>query len=234
MLAAALVALVASFSPWVSRSTARTTGDDETAKRLNTAADVLSEVMASPDKGIPQDLLDKAACVVIVPNVKKGAFIVGAKYGRGFIVCRKNSGRGWSAPGGVKVEGGSVGFQIGGSETDVIMLVMNKSAIDKLLSSKFTIGADASVAAGPVGRTSSAATDVQLRAEILTYSRARGLFAGISLEGATLRPDDDANKDMYGKPMSNKDVVLGNVAAPPTAARLIAELNRHSSRRARG
>ncbi|HYR74376.1 MAG TPA: lipid-binding SYLF domain-containing protein [Pyrinomonadaceae bacterium] len=234
MLAAALVAVVAISGPWVSKSTARTTSDDDTSKRLNAAADVLSEVLGAPDKGIPQDLLDKAACAVIVPNVKKGAFIVGAKYGRGFIVCRKKSGRGWSAPGGVKVEGGSVGFQIGGSETDVIMLVMNERAIDKLLSSKFTIGADASVAAGPVGRTSSAATDAQLHAEILTYSRSRGLFAGVSLEGATLRPDDDANKDMYGKPMSNKDIVLGNVTAPATAARLIAELNRHSSRRARG
>ena len=234
MLAAALVAVVAVSGPWVSKSAARTKGDDDTAKRLNAAADVLSEVMAAPDKGIPQDLLDKAACAVIVPNVKKGAFIVGAKYGRGFIVCRKKSGRDWSAPGGVKVEGGSVGFQIGGSETDVIMLVMNESSIDKLLSSKFTIGADASVAAGPVGRTSSAATDAQLHAEILTYSRSRGLFAGISLEGATMRPDDDANKDMYGKPMSNRDVVLGNVKAPATAARLIAELNRHSNRRARG
>ena len=234
MLAAALVALVAISGPWLGKSTARTISDDDTSKRLNAAADVLSEVLAAPDKGIPQDLLDKAACAVIVPNVKKGAFIVGAKYGRGFIVCRKKSGRGWSAPGGVKVEGGSVGFQIGGSETDVIMLVMNQGSIDKLLSSKFTVGADASVAAGPVGRTSSAETDVQLRAEILTYSRARGLFAGVSLEGATLRPDDDANKDMYGKPMSNKDIVLGNVTAPSTAARLIAELNRHSSRRARG
>ena len=234
MLAAALVAFVASSGPWLSKSTARTTGDDDTSKRLNDAADVLSEVMAAPDKGIPQDLLDKAACAVIVPNVKKGAFIVGAKYGRGFIVCRKKSGRDWSAPGAVKVEGGSVGFQIGGSETDVIMLVMNERAIDKLLSSKFTIGADASVAAGPVGRSSSAATDVQLHAELLTYSRSRGLFAGVSLEGATMRPDDDANKDMYGRPMSNRDVVLGNVPVPATAARLIAELNRHSNRRARG
>jgi len=188
--------------------------------------------MAAPDKGIPQDLLDKAACAVVVPNVKKGAFIVGAKYGRGFIVCRNKNGSGWSAPGGVKVEGGSVGFQIGGSETDVVMLLMNQRAIDKLLSSKFTIGADASVAAGPVGRTSSAETDAQLHAELLTYSRARGLFAGVSLQGATLRPDDDANKDMYGKPMSNQDVVRGNVKPPRTAARLIAELNRHSSRRA--
>jgi lipid-binding SYLF domain-containing protein len=234
MLAAALVALVAGSSPWVSKSTARTKGDDDTTKRLNAAADVLRDIMAAPDKGIPKDLLDKAACTAIVPGVKKGAFIVGAKYGRGFILCRNKNGRGWSAPGGVKVEGGSVGFQIGGSETDVVMLLMNQSAIDKLLSSKFTVGGDASVAAGPVGRTSSAETDAQLHAELLTYSRARGLFAGVSLEGATLRPDDDANKDMYGREMSNKDVVLGSVKAPPTAARLIAELNRHSPRRARG
>src|SRR5882672_5917257 len=186
MLAVAIAALVVISWPSVTTSTARAKGDDDTTKRLNAAADVLEEIMAAPDKGIPQDLLDKAACAVVVPNVKKGAFIVGAKYGRGFIVCRKKSGRGWSAPGGVKVEGGSVGFQIGGSETDVIMLVMNERAIDKLLSSKFTIGADASVAAGPVGRTSSAATDAQLHADILTYSRSRGLFAGVSLEGATL------------------------------------------------
>lgn len=234
MLAAALFALVAISGPWVSKSTARAKGDNDTTKRLNAAADVVSDMMAAPDKGIPNDLLDKAACVVVVPSVKKGAFIIGAKYGRGFIICRNKNGRGWSAPGGVIVEGGSVGFQIGGSETDVIMLVMNEGGIDKLLSSKFTIGADASVAAGPVGRTSAAETDVQLHAEILTYSRARGLFAGVSLQGATLRHDDDANKDMYGKPMSNKDVVLGNVRAPSTAARLIAELNRHSGHRARG
>ena len=232
ILAVALFALVASSGPGVSKSNARTKADNDTTKRLNAAADVLNEIMGAPDKGIPQDLLDKAACAVIVPNVKKGAFIVGAKYGRGFIVCRRKSGRDWSAPGGVIVEGGSVGFQIGGSETDVIMLVMNEGAINKLLSSKFTIGGDASVAAGPVGRTSSAETDAQLHAEILTYSRTRGLFAGVSLQGATLRPDDDANKDMYGRPMSNNDVVLGNVKAPPAAVRLIAELNRRSSRRA--
>src|SRR5213593_1669905 len=203
MFAAALVALVAGSGLWVSKSTARTKSDDDTTKRLNAAADVLSEIMSAPDKGIPQDLLDKAACAVIVPSVKKGAFIVGAKYGRGFIVCRRKSGRDWSAPAGVKVEGGSVGFQIGGSETDVIMLVMNEGAIDKLLSSKFTIGADASVAAGPVGRAASAATDAQMHAQLLTYSRSRGLFAGVSLEGATLKPDDDANADLYGKRMSN-------------------------------
>lgn len=232
MLAVALVALVTSTGSWVSKATARTKADDDTAKRLDAAAQVLSEIMAAPDKGIPQDLLDKAACAVIVPNVKKGAFIVGAKYGRGFIMCRNKNGKGWSAPGAVKVEGGSVGFQIGGSETDVVMLLMNQGAIDKLLSSKFTIGGDASVAAGPVGRTSSAETDAQLHAELLTYSRARGLFAGVSLQGATLRPDDDANKDMYGKQMSNKDVVLGDVKPPQSAARLIEELNKHSSQRA--
>jgi len=234
MLVATLVALLMSSGSWVNKSTARTKGVDDTTKRLNAAADVLREVMATPDKGIPKDLLDKAACAVIVPNMKKGAFIIGAKYGRGFILCRNKNGRGWSAPGGVKVEGGSVGFQIGGSETDVVMLLMNQGAIDKLLSSKFTIGGDASVAAGPVGRTSSAKTDAQLHAELLSYSRARGLFAGVSLDGATLRPDDDANKDMYGRKMSNQEVVLGNVKPPRTAARLIAELNRHSSRRAGG
>ena len=231
MLATALVAVAMSAGPWVSKSAAHKGTDNDTTKRLNAAADVMSEIMATPDKGIPQDLLDKAACAVIIPNVKKGAFIIGAKYGRGFIVCRR-ANHGWSAPAGVRVEGGSVGFQIGGSETDVVMLLMNQSAIDKLLSSKFTIGADAAAAAGPVGRTASAQTDAQLHAQLLTYSRASGLFAGVSLDGATLRPDDDANKGMYGRKMSNKDVVLGSIKAPPAADRLIAELNKHSSRRA--
>ncbi len=225
---AAILSLTAAFSAPIFSNSPIVANDTE--KRLEDAARVMREIMGSPDKGIPSDLLDKAACVVIVPGVKKGAFIVGAKYGRGFIVCRK-SGRGWSAPAGVKVEGGSVGFQIGGSETDVVMLVMNEGAIDKLLSSKFTIGADASATAGPVGRTASAATDIQMHAQLLTYSRARGLFAGVSLEGATLRPDDDANKDLYGKEMSNKDIVQGNLAVPHAAAGLIAELNKYSRRR---
>lgn len=207
--------------------------DKETAERLAAATDVLNEIMGAPDKGIPQDLLDKSACAVIIPNVKKGAFIVGAKYGRGFIACRKTGGSGWSAPAGVKVEGGSVGLQIGGSETDVIMLLMNQKAINKLLSSKFTIGGDASAAAGPVGRTSSAETDAQLRAEILTYSRTKGLFAGVSLQGATLRPDDDANKDLYGKKMSNQEIVVGNTKEPAAASGLIAALNKYSGKRAR-
>ena len=227
MLATALVALTISAEQLVSTSAAGGVANNDTANRLNAAADVLNEIMATPDKGIPQDLLDKAACAVIVPNVKKGAFIIGAKYGRGFIVCRR-ANHGWSAPAGVKVEGGSVGFQIGGSETDVVMLLMNQGAIDKLLSSKFTIGGDASVAAGPVGRSSAAQTDAQLHAQLLTYSRAKGLFAGVSLDGATLRPDDDANKDMYGKTMSNQDIVMGSGQPPANAARLIAALNKHS------
>jgi lipid-binding SYLF domain-containing protein len=204
---------------------------NEAAKRLDEAASVLSEVMSAPDKGIPQDLLNKAACIVIVPGLKKGAFVVGVKYGRGFINCRHSSGKGWSAPAGVRVEGGSVGFQIGGSETDVIMLVMNEHGVKKLLSSKFTLGADASAAAGPVGRTSSALTDAQMRAEILTWSRARGLFAGISLEGATLRPDGDANKELYGTETTNRGIVMGNTKPPAAAARLEAELNRYSGRK---
>ncbi len=203
---------------------------NDTEKRLDASAEVMREIMGAPDKGVPGDLLDKAACVVVVPGVKKGAFIIGAKYGRGFISCRK-AGKGWSAPAGVRVEGGSVGFQIGGSETDVVLLVMNESAVPKLLGSKFTIGADASATAGPVGRTAAAATDAQMRAQLLTYSRARGLFAGVSLEGATLRPDDDANKDMYGKQMTNQEIVQGSIPAPAAAAGLLAELNKYSTRR---
>ncbi len=199
-------------------------------QRLNDAADVMNEIMATPDKGIPEDLLNKSACVVVVPGLKKGAFIVGAKYGKGFVVCRREH-RGWSAPAAVRVEGGSVGFQIGGSETDVVMLVMNEGGVKKLLASKFTLGGDASVAGGPVGRTSSAQTDAQLHAEILTYSRSRGVFAGISLEGATLRPDEDWNQELYGKNISNEDIVLGTTAPPAGARRLLATLNKYSSRR---
>jgi lipid-binding SYLF domain-containing protein len=200
-------------------------------KRLDDAADVLSEIMSAPDKGIPQDLLAKSECIVIVPGLKKGAFIVGAKYGKGFMLCRKTGGVGWSAPGSIRVEGGSVGFQIGGSETDVVLLVMNQGGAKKLLSSKFTIGGDASAAAGPVGRTSSAETDAQMHAEILTYSRARGLFAGISLEGATLRPDDGWNKELYGKEISNREIVLGDTRPPASASRLLGVINKYSSRK---
>jgi lipid-binding SYLF domain-containing protein len=200
-------------------------------QRLDAAADVITEIMSAPDKGIPQDLLAKSECIVIVPGLKKGAFIVGAKYGKGFMSCRKPNGVGWSAPGSIRVEGGSFGFQIGGSETDVVLLVMNQGGAKKLLQSKFTVGGDASAAAGPVGRTSSAATDAQMNAEILTYSRARGLFAGISLEGATLRPDDDCNKELYGREITNKDIVLGDTRPPASASRLLGVINKYSSRK---
>ncbi len=201
------------------------------AERLNVSAEVFQQVMNTPDKGIPQDLLAKAQCVIVVPGLKKGAFVVGGQYGRGFAECRHADGMGWGAPGAVRVEGGSVGFQIGGSETDVVFLVMNQGGVKKLLQSKFTIGADANAALGPVGRDSSAETDAQMHAEILTYSRSRGIFAGVSLQGATLRPDEDWNKELYSKPISNRDIVLGDTPIPDSATRLINVLNKYSSRK---
>lgn len=201
------------------------------AKRLQESANVLTEIMDAKDKAIPQDLLDKATCIVIVPGLKKGAFIVGGKFGKGFISCRGKNNVGWGAPAAIRVEGGSLGFQIGGSETDAIMLVLNQRGMEKLLSSKFTLGADASVAAGPVGRTTSAETDALMRAEILTWSRSRGAFAGVALDGATLRQDLDTNKEMYGKLIENKDIVEKRVPVPKMAAPLIARLNKYSSRK---
>src|ERR1700686_3659920 len=203
-------------------------GASDAPKRLDAAADVITEIMAAPDKGIPQDLLAKSECIVIVPGLKKGAFIVGGKYGKGFLSCRKKSGVGWSAPGSIRIEGGSVGFQIGGSEMDVFMLVMNERGVDRLLSTQFTLGGDATVAAGPVGRVAQAETDARMTAEILAYSRARGLFAGIALNGATLREDSDWNIDMYGKALKNREIIDGSVAPPKAAATLLSELDRYS------
>jgi len=203
--------------------------DKKPGKRLNEAAAVFSEVMAAPDKGIPQDLLEKAHCIVIVPGVKTAAFIVGGKYGKGYLTCRNQSGVGWSAPGTVRIEGGSVGFQIGGSTTDLIMLVMSERGADKLLASKFILGAEGSVAAGPVGRTATAQTDAQMHAEILSWSRSQGLFAGIALEGATLRQDLDDNATLYGERLENRDIVTNGVAAPRAAAKLLGLLNQHSA-----
>ena len=204
--------------------------DKEPAKRLAESAAVFSEVMATPDKGIPRDLLDKAHCVVIVPNLKTAAFIVGGKYGKGYLSCRNKSGSGWSAPGTVRIEGGSVGFQIGGSTTDLIMLVMSERGADKLLSSKFTLGAEGSVAAGPVGRTATAQTDAQMHAEILSWSRSQGLFAGIALEGATLRQDLDDNAALYGRKLENREIVTTPVQTPRSAVHLIELLNKYSPR----
>src|SRR6185369_2349273 len=204
--------------------------NNDSVKRLNEAAAVFSEIMAAPDKGIPQDMLANAHCIVIVPSLKTGAFLIGGKYGKGYVSCRNKVGPGWSAPGTVRIEGGSVGFQIGGSTTDLIMLVMNARGADKLLSSKFTLGAEGSVAAGPVGRTATAQTDAQLHADILSWSRSQGLFAGIALEGATLRQDLDDNNTIYGKKLENREIVSQGVHPPTAAAKLLALLNRYSAK----
>jgi len=198
--------------------------------RLDASVDVITDMMKASDKGIPQDLLDKAHCVVIVPNLKKAGFIVGAKYGRGFAMCRRASGTGWTAPAPIRVEGGSFGLQIGGTEQDIILLVMNDGGMKRLLNDKFTIGADASVAAGPVGRAASAQTDAVMRAEMLSYSRSRGIFAGLTLEGATLRPDEDASKELYTN-VTNKEILTGDVKTPAAAQKLETVLNRNSSRK---
>jgi len=199
-------------------------------RRLADAAEVFKEVMATPDRSIPQSLLDKAECIIIVPGLKKGAFIFGGKYGRGFASCRKG-GAGWTAPAAVRVEGGSFGLQIGGAESDVIMLVMNKRGMDRLQSSKFTLGADATAAAGPVGRNAQADTDATMRAEILTWSRSRGLFGGVSLQGATLRPDEGVNRALYGRTVDNRTILTTDVPPPAAAANLLGLLNRYSSRK---
>lgn len=204
--------------------------DAEPAKRLDEAAAVFSEIMDTPDKGIPRDLLANAHCVVIIPGMKSAAFVVGGKYGKGYLSCRKKKGVGWSAPGAVRIEGGSIGFQIGGSETDVFLLVMNARGINKLLGNQFILGGKGSVAAGPVGRTATAQTDIQMRAEILSWSRTHGLFAGVSLEGSTLRQDLDDNATLYGKRLTNRTIVTTAVAPPPAAAKLLALLTRHSAR----
>lgn len=204
--------------------------ENEPAKRLDDAAIVLSEVMAAPDKGIPQELLENAHCIVIVPDLKSAALGFGGEYGKGYLSCRGKSGAGWSAPATVRIEGGSVGFQIGASSTDVIMLVMSERGADKLLSSKFTLGAEGSVAAGPVGRTAGAQTDVQMRADILSWSRTQGLFIGVALHGATLRQDLDDNAVLYGKPLENRDIVTKGVRPPKAAARLLEVLNKYSAK----
>ena len=203
--------------------------DKESVKRLEESAAVFSEVMAAPDKGIPQEMLENAHCIVIVPGLKTAAFVFGGKYGKGYLSCRNKGGSGWSAPATVRIEGGSVGFQIGGSQTDLIMLVMNERGADKLLSSKFTLGAEGSVAAGPVGRTATAQTDAQMHAEILSWSRSQGLFAGLALEGATLRQDQDDNAKLYGQKLENREIVTSGMAAPKAAAKLLNLLNKYSA-----
>jgi lipid-binding SYLF domain-containing protein len=201
-------------------------GDEAPARRLADAANVFSEIMHTPDKGIPHDLLDHASCIAIVPGMKKAGFVFGAKYGRGYVSCRTSAG--WSAPATIRIEGGSVGFQIGATEADVVLLIRNHRGMERLLSDQFTLGGDASIAAGPVGRDATAQTDAMMNAEILAWSRSRGLFAGISLEGATLRQDLDDNEKLYGRRLDNREILTAGVAPPPPAERLLGELNRRS------
>ena len=198
--------------------------------RLDAAADTLTAMMGAPDRGIPQDVLAKARCVVVVPGMKKAGFIFGADYGRGFEVCRRSGGLGWSAPAAMRSEGGSVGFQIGVSETDVVLLVMNDGGMKHLLDDKFTIGGDASAAAGPIGRDASARTDAMMNAEILSYSRSQGLFAGIALDGATIRTDGETNRELYGRDTTNRAILTGDFKTPAAAARFESALNRDSAR----
>lgn len=202
----------------------------EHEERLSDAAAVLQEIMETPDQAIPQELLDRAHCAVIVPGLKRAAFIVGARYGKGYVSCRKKSRVGWTAPGTVRIEGGSFGLQIGGSETDVILLIMNKRGMDRLFSSQFTLGAGASVAAGPVGRSTKVATDALLTAEILSWSRSRGVFAGVSLQGATLRQDVSDNRELYGRTLENREIIQKELPAPKDGDKLISLLNKYSGR----
>lgn len=206
-------------------------GHENTAKdRVTEAHTVFQEIMAANDKGIPQDLLSAAHCVVIVPGLKKGGFVVGAQYGVGVATCRTKSNTGWTAPSTVKMEGGSFGFQAGAGAVDLVLMVMNEGGAKKLMDSRFTIGGEAGAMAGPVGRTSTAETDAAMKAEILSYSRSRGVFAGIAVKGSTLRPDDEQNRELYGKQVSHKEILTGKVAAPSVAAPLLKQLSRYSPR----
>src|ERR1700689_864978 len=207
-------------------------GQDKVEDRVKAAGTVISEIMNIPDD-IPQDVIDKADCVVVLPSVLKAAFVVGGSYGRGVMTCRSGAhfkGH-WGAPTMMALEGGSFGLQLGGQATDFVLLLMSPRSADNILTSKVKLGGDASAAAGPVGRNASAETDVTLRAEILSYSRARGLFAGISLAGSTLRADNDANEKLYGKDVSAKDILFkSTVSPPPSAQLLLATLNKESPR----
>lgn len=192
--------------------------------RLENATIAVRDMMHAADKGIPRDLLEKAQCVVVIPDLLKGAFLVGGQYGRGYATCRHDGG--WTGPAAVRMEGGSFGFQLGGSSTDLIMLVMNHNGMNRLLGDKFTIGGEAAAAAGPLGRQTSAQTDIAMHAEILSWSRSRGVFAGISLNGATLRPDKSEDRRLYGREISNREILETGVPVPPAGRAFVAEISR--------
>jgi len=216
--------LFASLAPALMLASPRATDE----KLINESANVFNEIMATPDKGIPHDVLSHAQCIGIVPGLKRAGFIVGAKYGKGILTCR--AANGWSAPSVIRIEGGSVGFQIGAGETDLVFVVRNKSGEDKLMQDKFTVGGDASVMAGPVGRSGEADTDAMMHAEILSYSRARGVFAGIALNGATLRPDKEDNAAMYGAGVTQQQILNGDVRTPAIARPLYSSLDQYTGR----
>lgn len=203
---------------------------EDSAERLQNAANVLNEIMSAPDKGIPEEVLDSAKCVLVIPHLVKGGFIIGGKHGRGVGSCRTNAG--WSAPAFISVGGGSAGLQIGVEGVDLVMLVMNNDGLQHLLSSKFQISGEGSAAAGPVGRHASAGTDWKMNAELLTYSRSKGAFAGLTLEGAVIEPDSDSTIAIYGKDESFRKVLLGEVAPPAAAAPFMAAVQ-HASHKAR-
>jgi lipid-binding SYLF domain-containing protein len=206
---------------------------DEKAKateRLDESATLFSEIMGTPDKSIPQGLLDKSACIVLVPGLKKGAFLVGGKYGRGFAVCRAGGGHGWGPPAAVDIEGGSFGLQVGFASSDVVLLIMNERGMKRLTTSNFTIGGEATAAAGPVGRDATAQTDALLTAEILSWSRSHGVFAGVSLDGATLRSDVNENEALYGQRWDNKQILTSGAHPPEEAGKLLMLLSKYSSR----
>jgi SH3 domain-containing YSC84-like protein 1 len=198
--------------------------DTKVADRVQAAADVLNEIQGAPDKGIPQEVLGSAECVAVVPSMLKGGFIVGANYGRGLASCR--TPKGWSAPAFFTVTGGSVGWQIGGQAVDLVMLIMNKDGMKRLLSSEFSLGADASVAAGPVGRHAEGDTDWKMRAEVLTYSRTRGLFAGVSLSGAVIKQDKDSTRDFYGRMVPFRTLLIGEIDPPAGANAFLTTLSK--------
>lgn len=201
---------------------------EDVATRLAEATTVLTEMTAISDTGIPRELIDKAECVMVIPSMKQGGFIVGAKYGRGFMSCRHSSGKGWMAPAAVRTEGGTFGFLAGGSATDIVAIVKSRRGAERLMSSKFTLGGEASAAAGPVGRNATALTDAQMSAEILSWSRSRGVYAGLNLSGATIREDATANQVIYGKQMSTRTVLSSDGLKAPKADDFIAELNKIS------
>ena len=203
----------------------------KTDERLADAASLFTEIMSAPDRSLPQGLLDKASCVVLVPGMKKGAFMVGGKYGRGFAVCRAASGLGWGAPAAIRIEGGSFGLQVGFSSSDVVLLVMNQRGMKRLTRDEFTIGGEATAAVGPLGRDATAQTDAMMTAEVLSWSRSKGLFAGASLDGATMRNDLDENRNMYGKPWTSRQILNSGATPPASARKLLDVLAKYSPKK---